>query len=408
MDLLKLRRERRAAFWGQVVPYLGYVFQSGVAVVFLFLLIAFSAWYTSFVQHLPANLPIRWIMLVLLALPIIFSTVRTYVQKADIIFLRPLEYHMRSYLQGAWISGVTYKMVGLLILLILLWPMYIRADADSKPLLLTAVILILIKLLCSYGGWQEQRMTLRATAAGYRLLRWAVGLLAIAAWLWQPPLRSLPFLVLLAAAYAAALRAPAKQPVPWENLIDTEKAQAGRVMRTLGWFVDVPALGQRVKNRRWLAGLGRNLPWERRAAYRYLLMKTFARTEAAGIIVRLVVLGLILTVLTASSWFGNVIYVFFVFLIGVQLATLRRPHAESFWLQLYPIPANMRRSQFLTFMFQIQLPVAILLFLPLLLGGTDRMGAAAASLIAAVLLVILFRQAQGKKWDREVNGEDYI
>lgn len=53
MELRALRSRRKAAFWGKVLPYLPYVFQSGVAVLLLLLIIAFSAWYTAFLQNLP-------------------------------------------------------------------------------------------------------------------------------------------------------------------------------------------------------------------------------------------------------------------------------------------------------------------------------------------------------------------
>ena len=66
MNLRELYVKRRGQFWGEVLPYLGYVIQSGVAVVFLFLLIAFGAWYTALLRQIPPDLPIRWIMMIFL------------------------------------------------------------------------------------------------------------------------------------------------------------------------------------------------------------------------------------------------------------------------------------------------------------------------------------------------------
>lgn len=86
MNLRELYDKRRGQFWGDILPYLGYVIQSGVAVVTLFLLIAFAAWYTAFLQHIPQGLPIRWIMLVILLPIVINSSVRTYLRSADTVF----------------------------------------------------------------------------------------------------------------------------------------------------------------------------------------------------------------------------------------------------------------------------------------------------------------------------------
>lgn len=253
MDLKLLWKQRRTGFWNGILPYVGYVIQSGVAMVFLFLVIAFSAWYTSFVQNIPAGFPIRWIALLLLAPLVLLSSYRTYLLPADIVFLRPQEYRMQEYLKNSFVRGVIYKMLGLLLVFLTLWPLYVRADADAKPLGWSMLFLVLWKVLSSYGAWQELRMVQAGASRAYRLLRWALAILAVAAWLWQPPFRSLWFLLLLAAVYIVALRLPVKHRVAWERLIQVEQTQAGRVMRTLGWFVDVPSSGQKVSSRRWLS-----------------------------------------------------------------------------------------------------------------------------------------------------------
>lgn len=396
MDLKALFNIRRTAFWGQVLPYLGYVLQSGLAALFLMFLLTFSAGYTSLILHLPPNFPIRWIML-LLALPVAWSSFRTYLNDADIVFLRPQEYRMQQYFSSATTSGVVYKMIGLLLLLLLLWPLYVRSDEAPRPLLPFLLLLVLLKLLCSYGGWQELHMVARTTASAYRLLRWAVAALTSAAWLWQPPLRSLPFMLLLAALYYAMLRLPAKHRVPWERLIRIEQAQAGQVMRTLAWFVDVPAWTQRVKQRRWLAWLGTGISWSRETAYRYLLVKTFVRTEPAAIVTRLLLLGLLLTWLLGGGWAGSAVYVLFVFLIGIQLTSLRRTHRDSLWLQLYPIPEHSRGSTFRHFYMQIMLPVALVLWLPLLARGAGSWSAVWFSLLTSMLLILLQHSLLAKK-----------
>lgn len=187
MDLKSLWKQRRAGFWNGILPYLGYVIQSGVAMVFLFLVIAFSAWYTSFVQNIPAEFPIRWIALLPLAPLVLFSSYRTYLLPADIVFLRPQEYRMQEYLKNSFARGVIYKSLGLLLVFVTLWPLYVRADLDARPFGWFIVFLLLWKGLSSYGAWQELRMVQVGAARGYRLLRWALAVLAVGAWLWRPP-----------------------------------------------------------------------------------------------------------------------------------------------------------------------------------------------------------------------------
>lgn len=86
MDLKELRRQRRSRFMGSMIPYVGYVIRSGVAMVLLLVLIAFSAWYTALLRDTPSDLPIRWIMLVFLLPAAVHSSFRTYLQSPDTIF----------------------------------------------------------------------------------------------------------------------------------------------------------------------------------------------------------------------------------------------------------------------------------------------------------------------------------
>lgn len=405
MDLKLLWKQRRTGFWNTILPYLGYVIQSGVAMVFLFLIIAFSAWYTSFVQNIPAGFPIRWITLLLLTPLVLFSGYRTYLHPADIVFLRPQEHRMHEYLKNSFARGVIYKTLGMLLIFFTLWPLYVRADSDAKPFTWFLLLLLVWKGLSSYGAWQELRMVQVGASRAFRLLRWAIAILALAAWVWQPPERSIWFLLLLAAVYIVALRIPVKHRVAWERLIQVEQSQAGRVMRTLGWFVDVPSSGQKVSSRRWLSKWGSGLAWNEGKAYRYLITKTFIRTEVFSIVVRLVVLGMLLSWWTAGTYFGIGAYLLFLLLVGVQIGALRRSHAESFWIMIYPISAESRRSQVLGFISNLHGLSALLMWLPMLSSGIGGITIAGVGLILGVLVIVLMRRSQNKKWLKEEEEE---
>ncbi len=184
MDLKELRRTRRGRFMGSMLPYVGYIIQSGVAMVFLFVLIVFSAWYTSLLQNVPEGIPIRWIMLAILLPAAVHSSFRTYLQTPDTIFLLPQGHRMKEYFAPSWVSGNVWKIIRLLFVLITLWPLYIRTDDSPKRLLFTVLILIAVKLIASYGLWKEVAMLSRPMAGVFTFLRWAVGGLIIAAWLW--------------------------------------------------------------------------------------------------------------------------------------------------------------------------------------------------------------------------------
>lgn len=397
MDLKELRRQRRSRFTGSLIPYMGYIIQSGVAMVFLLVLIIFSAWYTSLLRDLPSGIPIRWIMLVLLVPAAVHSSFRTYLQTPDTIFLLPQGHRMKEYFAPSWVSGNVWKILRLAFVLITLWPLYIRTDESHKGLLATLLVLILVKLLASFGLWRETAMLTRPAAIGYNLLRWAVGTLMVAAWVWQPSVRALIFIVILGAAYAAALAVPGRHSVPWERLITMEKNQGTRALMVLGWFVDVPGREQRVYARRYLSRWGGGIPWQRNSAYRYLLTKSFARGDIFGIVLRIAVLDLFLVWMNQASYTGSGIYVFFLFLMGIQLTALRKLHSESFWLTVYPLPEGSKSKGTIQFVFRAHLVLALLTGLPLLLQLGERPLPVLGTFVCGFLLAYLFKAYSTRK-----------
>ncbi|RCX19749.1 ABC-2 type transport system permease protein [Fontibacillus phaseoli] len=403
MKLQELRGRRKSSFWSKVLPYLPYVFQSGVAVLFLLLLIAFSAWYTSFLQNMPPDLPVLWIMLILVGPLTVYSGFRTYVQPADVIFLLPQETRMNNYLKPAFRSGVIYKLIGLYTLLLIVWPLYIRSGAEVRhPLWLIMIVLLLLKLLSAYGAWQELRISTSRARAYYRLLRWCFILLILVAWLWQPAWKSALFMLLVGINYTLALRFPMKHAVPWENLIAAEKSGAARVMLLLGWFVDVPAEGQKVIHRRWLSKVGNGITWSRDGAYRFLLTKTFLRSELLGIIVRLAVLGMVVVGLNGKTWIGAILYLFFIFVAGTQLTALRHIHGDTPADAYYPIPAGSRQQEVIALASRVLLAITLLMWIPMaVVPGAGSVSILFASLVAGIALVFGMKSSWKRKWKQE-------
>ncbi|WP_019908743.1 ABC transporter permease [Paenibacillus sp. HW567] len=401
MDLKELRRQRRSRFARSMIPYVGYIIQSGVAMLLLLVLILFSAWYTSLLRNIPEGVPIRWIMLAVLLPAAVHSSFRTYLQSPDTIFLLPQGHRMKEYFAPAWVSGNVWKIARLAFVLVTLWPLYIRTDNSHKMLFATLIVLILVKLLASYGLWREIAMLSRPAAFSYALLRWSVAGLMIAAWLWQPSLRALLFMVIVAAAYLAALTVPGRHSVPWERLIAIEKNQGAIALMILGWFVDVPGREQRVYVRRYLSKWGSGLAWRRNTAYRYLLTKSFARGDIFGIVSRIAILALLLVWWNRGSYIGSGIYLFFLLIMGVQLSALRRLHSESFWLTVYPLPEGSKGSSTIQFIFRTQLLLAVLTGLPFLATVPDRTLPVIGTFLAGGLMAYLFRRSSIRKEARK-------
>ncbi|MFD1989073.1 ABC transporter permease [Paenibacillus nicotianae] len=402
-DLLKLRQQRQQAFWGEVLPYLRYVMQSGLAIVTFFLLIVFAAWYTTFLQNVPQGLPVHWILLILFTPLSIYGSVRTYMRTADIVFMLPLEVRMREYFAPAWRSSVIGKTIWLLILALVAFPFYVRADMNAKSLSLLVIVLIVAKCLGSYGSWQELRMNTAAARVGYRLLRYVLIIGLLAAFLWLPLMTALIAVVVIALVYLVLLRIPGKASVPWERLIATERNHAAGVMRLLGWFVDVPNGERKVSHRRWLSFVGNRVPWIPAKAFRFLVSKTLVRGELLPILIRFVIIGIVFVLITRESWFGIVVYLLFILLAGMQMTSLRKQHTDTLWLSIYPIPPESQRLETVKLITQTQVWITLLLWLPLASAGDPlRM---ILTFIAGLVAVWLYRRSLNRKWLKDIEAE---
>lgn len=401
-----LRGKRRSLFLGRILPYTPYIIQSGLAVTTMLLLILFAAWYTSVLQDVPKDLPMGWIMALLLFPLAAWSSFRTYMKPADTVFLLPVETKMNAYFAPAWRAGIVGKLLVTWLVMLVAWPIYIRVQPDDHANLWASLLLVLgLKLLFAYGAWQEHRMVSARQASVFALLRWLLAAGIAIAWFILPLLPAVAAVVVGAALYALALRFPAKHRVPWERLIAVERAQAGRAMRMLGWFVDVPTQDPRVYRRRWLSGVGKSIPWKPEEAYRFLLTRAFIRGDLLGMAVRLSAVGFVLMLLARVSWLGGALLLLFTFMIGVQLNGLRRQHTDSLWLSLYPLPEDSRRRAGLHVMLRVLLFTAAFMWLPFLLTLPTDPALALGSLAAALVLAWLMRGSAERKW-RKLEGDD--
>ncbi len=404
INLPELRQKRRGEFWGQILPYTQYIIQSGVAVLTFFLLIAFAAWYTTFVQNIPAGLPVYWIMLILLAPLTVYGSVRTYMRPADVVFMLPVETQMKQYFAPAWRGAMIGKSFWLVLIAIVAWPFYVRAAADPKPLLLMLIAILILKGVSNYGSWQELRMEDERARIIYRLLRYVAMIGLLAALLWLPLLIACVTLLAGVVVYMICLRLPGKVAVPWERLIAMEKNHGAAVMRMLGWFVDVPTGERKVNHRRWLSWIGRKLPWKQEQAFRFLLTRTFIRTELMPTISRFTLFGVLLVLLTRESWFGVAVYLLFIILSGMQMTMLRKQHTDTLWLSIYPLPPTARRLETIRLITFVQFVIAVVLWIPL--ASTGNMTLLIGTLIAGLAVVWIQRATLNRKWLRELKLEE--
>ncbi|MBB6675649.1 ABC transporter permease [Cohnella nanjingensis] len=348
--LREWRSGRAAAFRGEVLPYVRYVFQSGFALVLSAIGITLLAWYAGLLSKMPTAWPADIVGTAALALASVYAPLRTYMEPADTVYLLPVERALLSDVLRPSVrrAGIAGGLRALAVFAVFA-PLYVRAPvtADAAPAgtagwIALALSFALLGGWNAYAAWGERRCASAAWRFWLRGARWAVTALAAWALLTKALALSLPFAVLAAALVSAASLLAARHALPWDRVIAEEQGARRRWKGFLGWFVDVPNESPSPARRAWIAWIGDRLPRTRRYAWHYLYVKTMLRGEAFGAFWRWnAVLAVILAFAKQPS-VDMIAYAIAVAVGGLQLTELGRirfaEHAS-----VVPLPPEGRR-----------------------------------------------------------------
>ncbi|UHA74542.1 ABC transporter permease [Paenibacillus sp. 481] len=403
-DADQLWKQRVRQFWGRILPYLRYVMQSGVAVLFAFVFITGTAYYANFLERIPVDFPVRELSLLLLAPTVAYMAYRTFFQPADIVFLLRSEQQLGAYLKRSIKYSLRTRLLLLLVVWSVLWPLYNRGDIEPKGYAVMLAGLILIKLVAAYGAWKERHMEDPANSKVSRVLRygWAWG--ATACWLWLSVPLAIVCTVAAGAAYVGWLLTRRTLRFPWEAHIQAEEMHTSRIYLLLSGFVDLPTMTERRYSRPWLNQVGDRYAFQRETAYHYLLAKTFARSELVSILLRLNVLGLILMLWLQHSTWSVVIYGLFMLIIGIQIKALATYHRYDVWQTIYPLSLQMRQRAVLHLSTWLHLLSGLVLAVPIWIG-TITWQYKGVVLVVGLAFVIVMRLRLRRTHQRD-DGED--
>lgn len=347
--LAALRKDRAASFRKDVFPYFRYVMQSGFGLLLAAAAFAGIIGYAELLQDVPERLPAGWIGAVAIAIVAIWSPLRTYMGRADTVFLLPMEGGVvRHYLQPALRQAAAASALRVLAVYLAYIPLYGKApatieSAQDRPLWLIGLLFAVIAVWNIAGGWFERRTENMALRWMLRAARIAATFLLAWSLLNGPLVPALGVSAGCMLLLAVIWRAVRMVRLPWERLIREEMRTVRRWRRFLSWFVDVPTEADRPARRSWAAWLGDRLPWKRERAWHYWYAKTFARGETFGAWFRWqLVIGIVLVVVNnrTADW---VVYAIGFAVGGIQLTELASIRMDVS-LQALPVGQDQRRA----------------------------------------------------------------
>ncbi|MHA6485244.1 ABC transporter permease [Paenibacillus sp. strain BS8-2] len=349
-QLLELWRSRASAFRKETFPYLRYMAQSGFPAFMSLVFIASAIYYIGLIRDVPTDFPVTEVGIIVLTPLISWSPLRTWLGAADVVYLMPREHEMKPYLArsfrySAWFSAILAAIVFLLYI-----PIYNGGHGETSPLLL-AVAFLLLKSAGHYGAWRERGMSWGASRWLYRVVRWMLTAAVIGVWLIYPAWQGAIFMMICILLGAAAYRLPRGQRFPWERLIQEEAATRKRYYSAFGMFIDVPVLSASIARRPYLAWILPRIPFGQHNAYVYMFAASLFRTEIGGILLRLLLLGGLVSywaadAATLDGYGAAFAYAVFSFVLTLQLGGLRHVNRYTVWKNIYPLPLDGQREQY--------------------------------------------------------------
>lgn len=360
---------RRAKdFRKEIVPYLGYMGQSGFPLFISLIVISATLGYFKLIHHLPSEFPITLVGTFVMLPVLCWTPLRTWLAAADIVFHMPRESEMGAYLRRSFNRSITLTALLSAFVLLVYWPIY-----KQGPGIASGWILILFAAALragnTWGAWRERQLAWPNVRRLLRLLRYAATGLAWAAVLLRAPWQAAAFTLLICVLFMLLYRIPSSHPLPWERLIEEEARTRRSYYSFFGLFIDVPTMPSKAASRPYLSWLLKLIPFRFNNTYVYLYAGSLLRTEIGGIVIRLLLLSALIVYWFAeaawlSGWGAAVVYILAILIVSAQLSGLRHTHRYSVWRHVYPLPDSQRMDSLVIVDRWALLIVSIVMWLP--------------------------------------------
>lgn len=375
LTLTTLYRHRLRVAWLKGMRVAAQIaYNQGSLIVALGLTILYALGYRAFLDGIEPDFPLFVVMAAVLGFVAARCAVRSLLVEPDLVFLLPAEARMEEY----WRAAVRYSTLvavsrAVVAAAILLFPVYGYHIGDLTgfwwSLLLTAVLKFLnvqaraLELLTERRGW---------LAAAERFLLSGLIFYALYHGLWW--LMGLGLLVFAAMLFLLKKVRGKSVRFPWTRLVRLEEATLSQYRTWANFFVDIPAVKNRVTERAWLVRLVSRLPFDRKHPYFYLYARTFIRhSEYLGIYFRFQLFAAVVLSFVSNYWAALGVYLVSLYLMAMQLPMIGSELRYPETVKLYPLPEERKVESFALLARCLLMLQSVLLILPLLGSGLPWM-----------------------------------
>lgn len=308
----------------------------------------------------------RLLLLLLYFLMVSTGAVTLYLEPADQIFLLPKEEAYHTVFKKHVIQSYVLSLIPMGVVVFLSYPILVATTPTTAYDLLYLFfglsglkVLHFLQLIQPF--FIEDETKIRKDHIRLLVLK----LIGISGLLFFNPLFASTILLLIGIVYLYRFLSNTLFPnqwLRWDKLIEAEEKRMQRLYRLLGMFVNVPNIQTTIKRLPWLDGV---LDWlsqrNKNAPYYYVLRLVARNTEYSSMIVRAIIVGTILQLMTDSIVLSAIFLILFLYIIGFQLLSLVREINKTPQFQIYPIQSDVKRKAVLRLIVQILLFVNIFL-----------------------------------------------
>ncbi len=152
MDIKTLWNLRIHEFYRKMFRYYSII---GANVVYFFLVIGsiFIYYFNLFLKWVPSQISVEVILSLFITFFLMQTKVRTFVKRADILFLLPLEVKLKSYFIKSLVYSLTIDIIKLLSLITIFLSLFLHTVNMSLPIFLLIVGIVSYNILMK---WTEQ------------------------------------------------------------------------------------------------------------------------------------------------------------------------------------------------------------------------------------------------------------
>jgi ABC-2 type transport system permease protein len=392
MDQLSgLWKKRQQAHFQQALRYWNLIGKNSGLMFFLYAMVIISGfYYKKWLESLPHSFPGILIVSLVLALAAVRSPIRTFLVKADAVFLLPVEAELRPYFRHSRWYSFCFQGAILLLIQIICWPLYqYTTGRNAVSFLPVAAGLLAAKAWNMDSHWQEQfirdTVPLKVLRSGltFLLIYGIAGGLPV-------PAPAICAAVMLAASVLLFHRQASFGLLDWYRLIEMDNRQELQFLRFVNLFTDVPRLRHSVHPRRIISAMFPVRSFRSSRIYPQLFLKTWIRSDDYfARYLRLTVIGMLACYFLNNGLYTGFVVVSVIYLTGLQLLPLWSYPFPQALEGLYPIAPAVKRRSFIHLVFTLLAIQTVLLSLSGA-AGPGRMGFLPVFLVAGGLVSLLF------------------